>query len=132
MADDDKENEDAMPHHTGRWQLIRDATVFQFKLLADGLRDLVFAPVSLVMAIIDLITGGDRFYNLLSLGRRTDHWINLFGKYGGRGRGIDEAVNKVESILADQYQKGGITASAKKTVDRALDRLASEQGEDQD
>ena len=120
------------PHHVGRWQLIRDATVFQFKLLADGLRDLVFAPVSLMLALIDLVTGSNRFYHLLQLGRRTDHWINLFGKYGGRGRGFDEAVSRMETMLTEQHQKGGITATAKRTVDKALDKLGTEPKETQD
>ncbi|MDH3590163.1 MAG: hypothetical protein OEQ74_12245 [Gammaproteobacteria bacterium] len=114
----------------GRWQLIRDASVFQLKLLADGFRDLIFSPLSLILTLIDLITGGDRFYNLQSLGRRTDVWINLFGKY--KGRGIDEAVVRIETLIAEQYQKGGITASAKKAVDSALDKIGQTPPENQD
>lgn len=120
------------PHAGGRWKLIRDAVSFQLKLLVDGLRDVVFAPASMFLAFLDLLTGGDRFYRLLHLGRRSEQWINLFGRYSGRGRGMDEAVEKVEALIADQYQKGGITASAKNTVDKALNKLSSEPPEKHD
>ncbi|NNM21165.1 MAG: hypothetical protein HKO55_07845 [Gammaproteobacteria bacterium] len=109
----------------GRWQLIRDAAVFQVKLFADGMRDLILSPLSFFLTLADLVTGGNRFYNLLSLGRRTDVWINLFGNYGG-GSGIDEAVDRIEALIAEQYRKGGITASARQAVDSALDRVVQE------
>lgn len=115
---------EAEASHTGRWQLIRDAFVFQLKLLVDGLRDLVFAPISIVLALIDLVTGGQRYYRLLDLGRRSEEWINLFGRYHDEGHGIDEAVKKIEVMVADQYEKGGMTATAKHSVDKALDKLS--------
>ncbi|MFQ5982911.1 MAG: hypothetical protein ACE5KS_06010 [Woeseiaceae bacterium] len=31
-----------------RWVLIRDVAVFQVKLLFDGLRDVLFVPISLI------------------------------------------------------------------------------------
>ncbi len=111
----------------GRWRLIRDVAVFQVKLFADGFRDLIFSPVSIVLALIDLVTGGSRFYNLLHLGRRTDRWINLFGRYSST-RGLDEAVSRVETMVAEQYRKGGITASARQAVDAALDRVSQTDG----
>lgn len=115
----------------GRGQLIRDAAVFQVKLFADGMRDLIFSPLAFFLVLADLVTRGERFYNLLSLGRRTDVWINLFGHHGD-DRGIDEAVGRIEEMIAEQYRKGGITASARQAVDAALDRLVRESSPPQD
>jgi len=42
-----------------RSTLIRNTVVFQLKLMADGLRDLVLLPVSLIAALIGLLRGGD-------------------------------------------------------------------------
>ncbi len=66
-----------------RWTLIRDLAVFQVKLLFDGFRDLLLLPISLIAGFVSLIKGGrtpsSEFYDLLKLGRRSEHWINLFG-----------------------------------------------------
>ena len=64
--------------------LIRDVAVFQFKLIVDGLRDLVLVPASLVVGLISLMSSkdgvpGSQFYHLLGLGKQSEHWINLFG-----------------------------------------------------
>ena len=65
-----------------RWELIRDALVFQAKLFLDGLRDLLLVPVSLVALVVDLVTGGEHagrnFYGVVLLGRRSESWIDLF------------------------------------------------------
>lgn len=119
-----------------RWTLIRDVAVFQGKLFVDGLMDIILSPVSLVLAVIDLITGGprvgDRFYRLLHFGRETDHWINLFGNADRLSqkprtytpeRGLDEIVDHLEDLVRRQHEKGGVTATAKGTIDEAIDRL---------
>lgn len=122
-----------------RWTLIRDVAVFQVKLLADGLRDVVLVPVSLVAGIVSLLSGrddrpGTEFYELLSLGRRSERWINLFGAAGrlrdgglleshGEGHDMDALMDKVETFLVDEYRKGGITAHAKDRLDRMLDSV---------
>jgi hypothetical protein len=123
---------------TDRWTLIRDIAVFQVKLLVDGLRDLILVPVSLVTGLISLLKGGSapgpEFYDLLRVGRRSEHWINLFGA-AERVHGpaedddyfaaedIDRLVARVETFVVDEYQKGGITSQAKERVDQALNRL---------
>ena len=43
-----------------RLQLIWDVFVFQFKLIADGLRDVLLSPVSIISAVLGLLTGGDQ------------------------------------------------------------------------
>lgn len=121
---------DAVP---SRWTLLRDVAVFQLKLFVDGLRDLVMIPISLVVAVFDLLGLGPRagrqFYDLLWFGRRTEHWINLFGATDhasalGPRPGIDTLVDRMEKLVVQEYERGGITASAKDAVDRALDSLA--------
>ena len=42
-----------------RSELVREAVVFQLKLMADGLRDLVLLPISLIATLIGLLRGGD-------------------------------------------------------------------------
>ncbi|MFQ5529340.1 MAG: hypothetical protein ACE5FP_03250 [Gemmatimonadota bacterium] len=119
-----------------RWHLVRDIIVFQIKLALDGLRDLVFSPLSIGAGLIDLLTGGDRpgryFYEVRALGGRTEGWINLFGapnlpgrnELSARGPTIDSFVKQVEGLVVEQYERGGLTASAKEAIDRSLDSIA--------
>lgn len=121
-----------------RWTLIRDIAVFQVKLIVDGMRDLILVPVSLVAGLVSLLKGGAEpgqdFYDLLRVGRRTEHWINLFGAaerlHGAAddderfpAEDIDEIVSRVESFVVDEYRRGGVTAQAKDRIDRALEKL---------
>jgi len=118
-----------------RWTLIRDALVFQLKLAVDGFRDFLLMPVSLGVAVMDLLQVGPRpgrqFYDLLRVGRKTEHWINLFGATEHAEplpvpahSGIDSLLQKMESLVVQEYERGGITSSAKDSVDRLLDGLA--------
>ena len=125
-----------------RWELIRDLLVFQCKLVADGVRDLLLLPLSLAAGIISLLGGSERrpgteFYDLLRMGRRTERWINLFGALERKGepeadeekfaaRDLDEIAARVETFLVEEYRKGGMTAQAKQRMDDALDLLRGE------
>ena len=56
-----------------RRTLVRDVAVFQFKLIVDGLRDLVLVPVSFIAGVISLLATkdgepGPQFYDLLDGG----------------------------------------------------------------
>ncbi len=126
-----------------RWTLIRDVAVLQVKLVFDGVRDLILVPVSLITAIISLVQGGARpgpqFYDLLRLGKETEHWINLF-KAAERvpgspsrtdqfaGKDIDSMVLRVEAFVVDEYKKGGLTAQAKDRIDKVLDSMRRKTG----
>ena len=114
-----------------RWTLIRDTGVLQLKLIVDGLRDFVLVPVSLVAGVVSLVQGGDAFYRLLKIGRRSERWINLLeaadrvpeaGHDGVRfpDRDIDALVRKMESYVVDEYQKGGVTRQARDHLDQLL------------
>ena len=131
-----------------RWTLIRDIAVLQVKLVVDGIRDFVLVPVSIIAGIISLAkfeTGPDSaFYELLRLGKKSEHWINLFGAVerspvAGQdlvrfpGEDIDALVSRVEAFVVDEYRKGGVTRQAKERFDKAIDslhRLASRKDQD--
>ncbi len=122
-----------------RWTLLRDAGVLQLKLVVDGLRDLLLVPTSLIAALVSLLDSrdgraGPQFYELLSLGRRSERAINLFGacdnapesvkqKEAARDLSLDDLVRRVETFVVDEYRQGGVTAQAKEKIDKALDTL---------
>lgn len=125
------------------WTLIRDAAVFQFKLVVDGFRDLVLLPASFVAAVLSLLHSkngkpGPQFYRLLGAGKRSERWIDLFAAYRHSPRGdaddkpssepsIDDLVHRVESFVVDEYQRGGVTAQAKSRLEKALGALKRRQ-----
>jgi hypothetical protein len=114
-----------------RWRLMGDLLSFQGKLLLDGLRDALLAPVALVAGIIGLISGRDRahnlFYSVLRGGLRMERWINLFGVVETRkpddGAQVDDVVARVEKILRSQAEKGGVTQATKERIDAILDSI---------
>ncbi|MDH4049561.1 MAG: hypothetical protein OEW68_17140 [Gammaproteobacteria bacterium] len=119
----------------GRGQMLRDVAVFQVKLFADGFRDLLLVPLSIGAAIVALLKTGRRpgteFYDVLRLGRRSEHWINLFSAASHvhgtaedderfRGDDIDELVSKAESFVVDEYRRGGLTAQSREKLGRVF------------
>ena len=127
------------------WVLIRDIAVLQVKLIVDGLRDLVLVPTSLVFGIVSVAKmrngkPGSEFYKLVSIGRQSEQWINLFGAIENAppdivettpfGNGdIDELVLRVERFVVDEYKRGGVTAQAKSRIDKALAALQKDQSD---
>ena len=132
-------NSPETPEAPGRWTLIRDLAVLQVKLVVDGFRDLVLVPASLVAGIISLASGGTggpgpQFYRLLSVGRQSEHWINLFGALENAPQELrdprpfanadmDEILGRLETFVVDEHRRGGITAQAKERIDKALNAL---------
>ena len=122
-----------------RWTLARDIGVFQAKLLVDGLRDLLLVPASLTVGLISLFSNnGDKpgpyFYQLLDLGKQSEHWINLFGALRNApadlrhvdpfpNADMDELVGRLETFMVEEHKRGGITAQAKNRLDKALDAV---------
>lgn len=114
-----------------RWELLGGVLTFQLKLLVDALRDVVLSPLSLLAALLDLVTGTDRerlhFERVLAVGRATDRWIDLFGAEAAASAetpGLDRIVARVEALVVEQYERGGVTAQAKAAIDRSLDALS--------
>ena len=124
---------------TDRWTLARDIAVLQVKLIVDGLRDLLLVPASLVAGLFSLVTWdqerpGSPFYHLLSVGKQSERWINLFGALKNAppdleqfqpfpDADMDELVGKLETFVIDEHQRGGITAQAREQFDRALNAV---------
>lgn len=112
-----------------RERLFRQAAVLQLKLVADGLRDAVLIPVSLIAAAIGLLRGGDdadhEFRAVLDLGRRSERWINLFGNHetAAGESSMDEVLARVEDTLREQVQKGTASEETRTAVTRALEKL---------
>lgn len=108
-----------------RWLLIRDLASFSVKLLLEALRDIVLIPLALVAGGIGLVLGGERpdryLLEVLEIGRRFDAWLNLFGRREGEGVSIDAHLERFETVVREQYARGGVTAQAKNAIDRALD-----------
>jgi|SRR5579871_533044 len=119
------------PH--GRWAFLRDVAAFQFKLFLNNLHNFVQIPLTLVVAVIDLIFKtepvGARFYNILELGRSIDDSIDIYSVVAHRERSlnadftVDSLVSKLESVIVREYQKGGTAASVKSALDRAIDEM---------
>ena len=117
-----------------RWRLIRDVLVFQIRLGLDALRDLLLSPISIVAGLADLLLGGTRFYSVLAAGRQTETWIHLFGELdrvapreaatdAAQSASVDAIVERMERLIVEQYERGGVTASAKSAIDRGLDAI---------
>ena len=122
-----------------RWTLIRDLFVFQAKLIVDGFRDLLLVPASLVAGVWSLVSGekdrpGPYFYRLVSLGKQSEAWIDLFKAYENAPEEVrreheiatgnmDELVARLESYVVDEFERGGVTAQAKARIDKALDAI---------
>jgi hypothetical protein len=124
---------------TDRWTVLRDVGVLQVKLLVDGLRDLFLVPASLIAGIASFVSSkngkpGMQFYRLLHLGRQSERWIDLFGAEKNSPEpiepvksfsdgGIDELVSKVESLVIDEYKRGGVSAQAKERLDKIIEAI---------
>lgn len=121
------------------WTLIRDVGVLQVKLLVDGLRDLILVPASLIAGFVSLLNRskgqpGDEFYRLVSVGKQSEEWINLFGalrnappdlineiNFGDND--MDSIISRAEDFIVDEYKRGGVTTQAKERIDKALQAM---------
>lgn len=97
-----------------RWVILRDLAIFQVKLMLDGAKDIVLAPLSAVAAAFDVIFPGDRpgrrFYAVMRLGERFDRWLSLFaaahkadaledGLFGASRAGSRSLLGRLEEIV---------------------------------
>lgn len=104
-----------MSHETRspRIKLMHEAAVLQIKLLADGFRDAILIPVSLIATLVGLFRGGDEpdreYRRVIKLGRRSERWINLFGHQRPLGKShpagsLDNVLGQVESAVVGKYK----------------------------
>ncbi|WP_163271595.1 hypothetical protein [Chelativorans alearense] len=77
-------------HGGSRTRLVRRVVLFQVKLFADGLRDFVMSPLSIIAGVLGILFSRDpegAYDRLMRFGRETDRWINLFRRlWPGTGR----------------------------------------------
>ena len=124
-----------------RWALIRDMLIFQIKLAMDAIRDLLLSPVSIICGLVDILKGHSfsrsYFHKLMDFGHQTDTWLNWVWNQKNDAENlnvqgsekakadvnVDQLFSQVESLLKDQHGKGGLTASAKSTIDRYLNKI---------
>lgn len=117
------------PDYSPRMQLARDAAVLQLKLVADGFRDALLIPISLVAALIGLLRGGKdcdaEFRRVIKLGLRSERWINLFGQQRPLGfnnsvGSMDKILDQVEAVVMEQRKKGMSAEQTRAAVRKAL------------
>lgn len=111
--------------HTSRLQLIWDVVMFQFKLVFDGVRDILLSPLSIAAGVLGLFAGGDdpaRFFRrLLYLGHRTEVWINLFGRH--RRGTSDQMVDGLrERVFTEAVANPWLSRTGSRLNDK-LDRV---------
>lgn len=121
-----------------RARLFRKSAILQLKLIADGFRDALLIPVSLIATVVGLLRGGEdcdaEFKRVIKLGRRSDRWINLFGEHkplgssGGPGGQMDTIIDQVEAVVTEQYRKGRISADARLAVRDAMAAPGGDEG----
>jgi len=133
-----------------RWKMLKKLIVFQVKLAFDAVRDLLLSPVSFVCTMIDIFTHATEekslFNQLMKLGNKTDHWLNLFNHSSKYNEGnlakdspstlptslndkekseknVDQIFDKIEAIIREQHKNGSVTASAKASIDFYLGKI---------
>ncbi len=137
-----------------RWRLIRDLVVFTAKAALEALRDLVLIPLTPVVGLVGLLTDRERpdrlFREVVEAGHRFDRWLNLFGDVERRHQPapkalerarravkaakepaettIDDYFARLEAIVVEQHRRGGVTESARESIERALDRIQESLG----
>jgi hypothetical protein len=129
------------------WTLVRDIAVLQVKLVVDGLRDLLLVPASLIAGVVSLAKTkdgkpGPQFYSLISVGKQSERWINLFGAIKNAppevidespfgDADIDDIVLRVESFVVDEYKRGGVTTQAKERIEKAMQAMQNRRNKEE-
>ncbi len=103
---------------------LKQLGIFQLKLAADALRDLVLSPISLLVTLMDIFekNNGEHFQKLMAFGRKTDEKINLFEHFGHEDevQTIDKLIEQMESVVKNEYQNGAMSNKAKEVMDKTL------------
>lgn len=124
------------PRNTSRSKLIGRVILFQFKLAADGIRDLLLSPLSIVAGILGILfSSNDPHYflnRLLRVGRQSDDWINLFDTKTHRtstttNDTLDGLAHRFEEILRNDYEANGLTAKTAQKLKDLINDIHSRQ-----
>lgn len=122
-----------------RWKFIRDVLVFEAKLALNNLHNFFQIPLTVVIALFDLVAGGrtqgERFYKLVEMGRTIDDAIDIYSIIEHRERSlnrdytVDAVLARVEGAIKREVEKGGTATSVKQAVDRVMDEMQAKSGE---
>jgi len=129
----------ALSNADQRWQFLRDVGVFELKLMLNNLHNFFQVPLTIGVAIFDLVVGGkvqgERFYKIVEMGRTIDDSIDIYSIVAHRERSlnkdytVDAVIARLEGVIVREYEKGGSAASVKQAVDRAIDGMQAHTGE---
>ena len=122
-----------------RWRFLRDVAVFELKLALNNLHNFVQIPLTLAVAVFDLVfkgkSEGERFYHLVDLGRTIDDSIGIYSIIDHRQRRLNDQYT-VDAVLKHidlqtwrfAYQSQGRTTDPwlGPTVEATLDDLHRE------
>ena len=94
-----------------RLRALRRLLVFQVKLAADAMRDLLLSPISIIAFIIDAVASNEEesslHRRLMRLGRRSERFINLFDEHrDATHTTIDTALNDIETRIRTDQTSG--------------------------
>ena len=106
--------------------LIRDFALLLFKLVVDGLKDVLVIKLAIIAVVLDLVFPGTQrgrlFYGLMRLAERFDLWLNLYGsarRAGSNDDGLFEVsragantmLGKLEKVLEQMGMETGEAGS---------------------
>ena len=93
--------------------LIRDFFIFQFKLVLDGFKDVLFFQASIAAVVFDLLFTNRKnrlFYRVMRAGERVELWLNLHGAvsrmdeagdglFGASRAGSNTMLGRLEQVV---------------------------------
>lgn len=125
-----------VPHGTSRSKLVFRVILFQFKLAADGFRDLLLSPLSIVAGLLGILFSRDDphyyFDKLLKTGRSSDRWINLFDTetthdFNQARDTLDDLAQRFEDLVRKDYEADGLTAKTAQKFEDILNNVRTRQ-----
>jgi len=110
--------------------LIRAVVVLQLKLLLGAGRDLVLIPIAFVAALWDLIRLKTRaprhFRQVLTIGERTDRWIDVwYANHDSQAEpreNVDALLTRVEGVVRDPQTGARQARVLKRWAERQIQR----------
>ena len=109
-----------------RGRLVWQIFLLQMKLVVDGFRDVILVPISLFAGLLGLIVGGDHpekyLQKVLSFGRQSEIWINLFGQRKHSGTS-DAMIEPIRERVMSEAQDIEWLQRAGKGINKKLDSV---------
>ncbi len=113
---------------SNRWRLIKSLITFQVKLAFDAIRDLFLSPISFGCALVDIIKNRpveqSYFKKLMTLGGKTDIWLNLFSQQDYKNK-VSAETQTQESLNDSEDDKQALDKVSVKQPfpDKNVDQL---------